>query len=174
MVVACLPCRPLPLPTQQPHLLAPVCTGSAAPLAHLRAARRSGQEEVAVDAYRAMLALGLPPTAAAFRVVLDLHVQRGSWEEAIAVLGHMVEQRGDTEEAPGAQVCTFVSMHRAAQWEGVGGMRWWQQSALCCLSRLCMPVCAAWLHQWLACRMALPAQAGGAESNMQGGSASMP
>lgn len=62
---------------------------------------------MAVDAYRHMLSLGLAPAPAAFRAVLGVHLQRGAWEEADAVLASMVQQSStalDAEVRPGEAV----------------------------------------------------------------------
>ncbi|KAL4426696.1 hypothetical protein ABPG77_004752 [Micractinium sp. CCAP 211/92] len=52
---------------------------------------RCGQAEVAMDAHRNMLALGLPPSPAAARAMLGVHMQRGAWEEVDFVLAGLVE-----------------------------------------------------------------------------------
>lgn len=86
---------------------------------------RSGQPDVALDAYRHLLSQGLPPTPTAFRAVLDVHMGRGAWEEADAVLGDMAKG-GST--ALDAEVRTH--MCKGCWWEEGVGLR-----LLCCAAR---------------------------------------
>lgn len=62
---------------------------------------RSGQGEVAMDAYRNMLAQGLAPAPAAARAVLEIHVQAGAWEQADAVMGGMAERAAEAGDGGG-------------------------------------------------------------------------
>lgn len=64
--------------------------------------RRSGQPDVALDAFLHMRSLGLAPSPAAFRAVLGVHLGRGDWEEADVVLGAMAEAPGALDAEVGA------------------------------------------------------------------------
>lgn len=108
-----------------------------------------------MDAHRNMLALGLPPSLAAARAVLDMLMQRGAWGEAEAVLAGLVEaaQRrsggsgeeggeGDGGSAGGAGLDLQLDAE-----VGCRGMRG-SAVALCC-GRFCvtpgMPACGVCL-----------------------------
>jgi pentatricopeptide repeat protein len=82
---------------------------------------RSGQHEVAMDAYRNMLAQGLAPAATTFKAVVTALLQRGSLEEADGVLASLAQQLrssggGGGGDAPGTEVCpaaVMAGMHGA-------------------------------------------------------------
>lgn len=60
---------------------------------------RSGQPDVALDAYQHMRGLGLPATPAALRALLEVHMGRGAWEQADALLAAAVDDGGDALDA---------------------------------------------------------------------------
>ncbi|PSC71010.1 Tbc2 translation chloroplastic isoform B [Micractinium conductrix] len=72
---------------------------------------RSGQGDVALDAFANMLAQGLAPTPAAARAVLDLHVERGAWEAADALLVGLVEA---VEAVGGGEAGNYAELFETA------------------------------------------------------------
>lgn len=60
---------------------------------------RSGQPDVALDAFRHMRGLGLAATPAALHALLEVHVGRSAWEEADALLAAAADDGGDVLDA---------------------------------------------------------------------------
>ena len=73
-----------------------------------------------MDAFANMLAQGLAPTPAAARAVLDLHVERGAWEAADALLVGLVEA---VEAVGGGEAGNYAEVRVGDGRGGVSGSK---------------------------------------------------